>query len=236
MNTKLLLLHSALGTKGQFKNLKKILSNKFDVYDMDFDGHGESKSEKAFTMELFTDNVLEFLNKNKMDSINIFGYSMGGYVALNLALKAPESVNNIMTLGTKFDWTEETAEKEAKMMNPEKIALKVPAFASSLDAMHSSNDWKEVLNKTAKMVCDLGAGKKIPTKALERISHNVLIGVGSEDRMVSVEESRKSAEAIPNGRLKVIDGFQHQIEKVNQALLASYNRRFFNELSLFNDE
>ncbi len=222
MKTKLVLLHSALGTKGQFKNLKKMLSDKFEIYDLDFDGHGENPSEKAFTMELFTDNVIAFLTKKEIETpVNIFGYSMGGYVALNLALKAPELVRNIMTLGTKFDWTKETAERESRMMNPENIELKVPAFANSLRTMHSCNDWKAVLVKTAKMVQDLGAGKRIPIKELKRIKQNALICVGSEDKMVSLEESKKSADALPNGTFKVIDGFQHQIEKVDQTFLAS---------------
>ena len=47
------------------------------------------------------------------------GHSMGGYVALKLALKRPELVDRIITLGTKFNWTPEVAAKEVKMLNPD---------------------------------------------------------------------------------------------------------------------
>ena len=43
---------------------------------------------------------------------DIFGYSMGGYVALHAARRHPERIGSIMTLGTKFAWDTPTAEKE----------------------------------------------------------------------------------------------------------------------------
>ena len=56
---------------------------------------------------------------------------MGGYVALQLANKHPKYVQKIITLGTKFAWDKETAAKEVKMLNPEKIEEKIPAFAKN---------------------------------------------------------------------------------------------------------
>ncbi len=84
---------------------------------------------------------------------------MGGYVGLNLAKEYPELVGRIVTLGTKFAWTKEVAEKEIKMLNPEKIAEKIPAFADRLKSIHTNNNWKEVVRKTARMMYGLGTEK-----------------------------------------------------------------------------
>ncbi len=221
MNKKLLLLHGALGTKSQFKKLKEKLSTHFDVYDLDFEGHSKEESGEDFTMNLFVKNVVDFLAENEIPKTNIFGYSMGGYVGLNLARTSPELVEKIITLGTKFDWTVETAAKEIKMLNPEKIEEKVPAFASKLAALYGENNWKAVVRKTAKMMEGLGAGKSLKADELKEINHSVLIGIGSEDRMVGVEESKESANILPKGSLKIIEGFQHPIEKVDTDELAS---------------
>ncbi|MFK8105160.1 MAG: alpha/beta fold hydrolase [Saprospiraceae bacterium] len=226
MKPKLLLLHGALGSKAQFGKLKENLSTQFEVYDLDFEGHGKKESTKDFTIDLFTENVIEFLKENQLEQINIFGYSMGGYVALNLARKAPHCVGKIVTLGTKFNWTKETAEKEMRMLNPEKIAEKVPAFANQLATIHGSGHWKAVLNKTAQMMYGLGTGKKITTTELEQIEQEVLIGIGSKDKMVSVEESKESATILPNGKLAILADFPHQIEKVNKVELSKIIEQF----------
>ncbi|MBL4708020.1 MAG: alpha/beta hydrolase [Flavobacteriales bacterium] len=149
MKPSILLLHGALGSKKQFKLLKEKLSKQFNFYDFNFEGHGGRESNQAFSIQLFTQNTVEFLEENKLKSIAIFGYSMGAYVALNLAIQHPRLIQKIVTLGIKFDWSKETTAKEISQLNPEKIELKVPAFAQKLKDEHSPNDWKELVLKTA---------------------------------------------------------------------------------------
>ncbi len=221
MNQNLLLLHGALGTKDQFRSLKEKLSHEFQVHDLDFEGHGKRASPKEFTMGLFTENVIAYLSEKKINKAHIFGYSMGGYVGLNVAQKHPDFVGKIITLGTKFAWTEETAAKEVRMLNPQKIEEKVPAFANMLAAVHTKNNWKEVVDKTAKMMLGLGRGERLTEKDLEEIKHETLIGIGSKDNMVSIEESKESAEILPNGNLRIIEDFQHPIDSINEEVLTS---------------
>lgn len=66
MKPKLLLLHGALGSKKQFESLKTVLKDKFDIYDFNFEGHGGVKSDKDFSIQLFTDNVVDFMTNNKL--------------------------------------------------------------------------------------------------------------------------------------------------------------------------
>lgn len=220
MKQNILLLHGALGTKQQFQDLKQKLATKFNVHDLDFEGHGTNSSTKEFSMELFANNVIAYLSAHKIDQTNIFGYSMGGYVGLTLASKKPELVRKIVTLGTKFAWTKDIAEQEIKMLNPDKIAAKVPKFAAKLTSIHGTHNWKNVVSKTARMMHGLGNGKKLTTKELAQIEHKVLIGIGSLDKMVTVEESSESSTILPNGQLQIIEGFRHPIERIDTAKLA----------------
>lgn len=224
MKKNLLLLHAALGSKEQLKALISQLEDHYHVYSMDFEGHGVNESDKEFSIELFTLNVVDFMQENDLECACIFGYSMGGYVALDLARKHPQLVEKIVTFGTKFDWNPETSEKEVKMLNPDIIAAKVPKFAEVLKSAHGEDHWQDVLNKTADMMISLGNSPIHSSENLKEINHKVMITVGDEDHMISIEESKWAAENLPNGSLKIFNGFVHAIERNDIAQLAEFVR------------
>ena len=221
----LLLLHGALGTKNQFNSILSSLDRDFNVLSINFEGHGDESSNTDFTLHGFTDNIITFLNQKNIDKTHILGYSMGGYVALNLAITNPEMVKSIITLGTKFEWDPQISAREIQMLNPQKIQEKVPAFVKHLENIHPANHWKELLIKTAGFIEGLGNGKGLDNSLLAKISHKVLVFLGNEDKMVSREESEKLAQLIPNGTLEIIDGFRHEIDKNDLSVLIPIIKR-----------
>ncbi len=224
---KLLLLHGATGSSQQFQQLAALLSNAFEIHTLDFSGHGGKPLPAApFSIELFANDVLHWMEENKITTIDIFGYSMGGYVALYLAKHHPEKVDKIFTLATKFNWHPEGAAREAAMLNPEKIAEKVPAFAKALEQKHGEN-WKAVLQKTADMMINLGNSPALPLTSLAEIQHPVLISVGDKDNMVTLEESIAAYRSIKNGQLLVLPKTQHPFEKVNAERIAEEIKSYF---------
>ena len=96
MKEQLLLLHGALGSTAPFDSIIKPLENTYEVYTLNFDGHGGEPIPEHFSIDLFTNNVIDFLNTKAIDNITVFGYSMGGYVALNAALKVPQKIKKII--------------------------------------------------------------------------------------------------------------------------------------------
>lgn len=218
----LVLLHGALGSQQQLRPLAELLSSYFHVFTFNFEGHGGKASDSAFSMELFANNTIDFFRDNNLEQSNIFGYSMGGYVGLHVAKTHPNLVDKIVTLGTKFNWTKAAAENEVKMLNPVIIEKKVPKFAKMLEEIHAPNDWRIVLNKTAKMMMDLADGKKFTDADLQQIKHRILIGLGALDKMVSLEESKQAVNNLPNSQLKIIEGFQHPIEKNDIHLMSEF--------------
>ena len=229
---KLLLLHGGLGSEADFSELAWLLMPEYLALTMDFRGHGGNLIDNDFSINVFvndTKNLIDFLNfadPLNVAPFNIFGYSMGGYVALNLALTHPNLVNKIITLGTKFNWSKESAEQQVKMLNPDVIEQKVPKFAESLRIKHAPQDWKTLMRKTADMMINLGNGDAMTTEDFSRIEHEVLICVGSEDNMVTHEESAEVASHLKNGKLKIIEGFKHPIETVDKNKLAEIINEF----------
>ena len=216
----IVLLHGAIGEKSQLSPLKKELERKHQVYSFNFDGHGTKISKKDFSIELFSQNLYDFINENNLDRVSVFGYSMGGYVALNLALIDPSRIEKIITYGTKFDWTPEIAENETKQLNTEKIEAKIPKFASYLETVHEANNWKTVLEKTAKMMIELGEKPILNADNLKNIQCPILLLSGDKDVMVTSEETSRFSSFIPNSEFFEMNDFVHPILKVDARLLS----------------
>ncbi|MGE3802708.1 MAG: alpha/beta fold hydrolase [Candidatus Kapaibacterium sp.] len=146
----LLFLHGALYTKREFEPLMAALADQFTLDAIDFTGHGgEMMPAEPYSIRLFADDVLRWMERSGCATVDIFGFSMGGYVGLYLARHYPERVGRLMTLGTKLRWNIETSAREVKMLDPEKIEQKVPHFAEALKQRHGEDRWKRVLDKTA---------------------------------------------------------------------------------------
>jgi len=216
---KIILLHGAIGSEEQLIPLKNELSDVFEVYTFNFSGHGGRSFEDDFSIVQFSKDLLVFLNDNKIEKTHIFGYSMGGFVALYSALVFPERIQKIITLGTKFEWSPEIAQREMGMLNPDKIQEKIPKFAEALQKRHQPNDWKEVLEKTAKMMFDLGQNNLLKAVDFSRINNSIKLMLGENDEMVSLSETKWVHENLPQSELKIIPNTFHPIEKVDIAVL-----------------
>lgn len=222
MKEQLLLLHGALGSTAPFDSIIKPLENTYEVYTLNFDGHGGEPIPEHFSIDLFTNNVIDFLNTKAIDNITVFGYSMGGYVALNAALKVPQKIKKIITLGTKFDWSVATAEKEVKLLNPVVIEEKLPKFAQKLSLEHQPEDWKVIMEKTAQMMLGMANGAKLKDADFKVIDIPVTLGLGSLDHMVSYDETEHVAKLLPNSKLVQLEGVKHPIDMVDKELLLNF--------------
>jgi pimeloyl-ACP methyl ester carboxylesterase len=220
MKTTLLLLHGALGNKSQLEPIARHLPVDLPVQSLDFPGHGGRPATEDYSIPYFARAVLEHMDAHRIDRADLFGYSMGGYVALYLASTHPDRVRRIATLGTKLDWTPETAAREIGMLDPDKIALKVPQFAEALAQRHAPADWKQVLRQTAAMLAALGNGAALTAPAFQAISAPVDIWLGELDNMVTAAESEAVAAMLADGRFEILPGARHPLDLVDPAMLA----------------
>lgn len=220
-------MHGALGSKEQFADIEIALSEKFRVHTLNFSGHGRRPSHHhAFTIQNFAHEVLDWMNERYIKTIDVFGYSMGGYVALWLARFYPDRISRIYTLGTKLKWNDEEAEKEIKMLNPEKVVEKVPAFAQSLSERHGEHEWKSLMSKIGLLMKDL-AHTHLTEQDFVKIQHRVLLGRGGMDNMVSFDETDYVHHLLKNSEFKLYENMSHPIEEVPTTLLKAECERFF---------
>ncbi len=219
-----ILIHGALGSSSQLEPLAKRLETQgHKVFLLNLSGHsGRPYSTLGFGIEVFAKDLLELLNSKKIDQADVFGYSMGGYVALWLAHHHPTRLGKIVTLGTKFDWSPESAEKEIKKMNAEKIEEKVPAFARILQHRHAPNDWKELLTKTSEMMFFLGQQPLLTQKIFNSIKNPVHVLLGDKDDMSDLSFSKEVASHLVNGTFELLPSTPHPIEKVDLTMIIKH--------------
>lgn len=144
----------------------------------------------------------------------VFGYSMGGYVALMVAAQRPDLVTRVMTLATKFTWHAEEGKKQVSRLDPDVMEAKVTAYAAYLNSLHTERSWKDVVRDTAKVLEQLSANPPLQPEVLSSIAMPCTIALGEEDTMVTREESEAAANLIPGARFELWPGVPHPLERV----------------------
>ncbi len=228
----LLLFHGALGSESQLRPLKEMLKDEYNVHTFNFAGHGGREIPETFSIEMFAEEIVHFCETNKIKTTSIFGYSMGGYVALYLAKQHPQLVESIITLGTKLHWDEAVAAKEVKMMQPDIIEQKIPAFAEQLSERHYPQNWKKVMNKTAAMLAEMGQQNPLQTADYKEINCPVLLMLGDRDKMVTMEETVAAYKLLANAQLAILPNTPHPIEQVDVDMLCFFIRHIILKHSL----
>ena len=227
MKKDLIFLHGALGSINQFQQLKSMMNEEFQIHDFNFSGHGGSPQKFDFSIPGFTQQLIEYIITNKLADVLIFGYSMGGYVALNASLQIPSAISKIVTLGTKFDWSEDSTAQEVKMLNPDVIESKVPHFAEKLKSEHAPTDWKSVVRATAGLMNSLSAKDQITEEVFKSIETAVVLCRGKLDKMVSDSETSKVCGWLPNATYIQFDDVKHPIESASPEILVDFLKRTF---------
>ncbi len=146
---------------------------------------------------------------------DLFGYSMGGYAAMLYAARHPERVRSVVTLGTKYIWTEEGLQKELRMLDSEVMEQKVPAFARALSEEHGPARWKDVVRAIAKSMSELAPMPLLTPEVCSRIQCPVLICVGENDGTAVPEDTRLFARGIRGAEVFILPNTPHPFSKVD---------------------
>ncbi|HEY0356588.1 MAG TPA: alpha/beta hydrolase [Flavisolibacter sp.] len=222
----LMLVHGAIGSSKQLRGLEESLKDLYRVHNPDLPAHGGQPMVDQFSISFFADHIIQYCDEHKIDKFSIFGYSMGGYIALYLARHYPARVEKVVTLATKFHWDPMIAQKEIQMLQPGLIKEKLPKFALDLSERHAPNDWGELLQKTAGMLERLGQQNELNTEDHKEIKQPVLVMLGDRDKMVGLDETVAVYKLLNNAQLAILPGTPHPIEQVNTELLSFFIRKF----------
>ncbi|MFD1707807.1 alpha/beta fold hydrolase [Siminovitchia sediminis] len=90
----IVLLHGFLSSSFSFRMLVPFLAQDFHIISVDLPPFGNSGKAKTFqySYQNIASTVLQLLEKLGIDRFSVAGHSMGGQIALNMMLQAPEKI------------------------------------------------------------------------------------------------------------------------------------------------
>jgi len=95
-----ILLHGWLESWVPWMGTMAALSHSYKTYALDFWGFGESGKQGSFTVRDYIEMVDQFIERLGIEQALIIGHSMGGTVALGLALEHPQRVQKVVVVGS----------------------------------------------------------------------------------------------------------------------------------------
>jgi pimeloyl-ACP methyl ester carboxylesterase len=99
----LLLLHGGLGSIDMFGPVLAQLAQKRRIIAVDLQGHGRTPlGTRPFRLESIADDLAVLSQRLGFSRVDVLGYSLGGGVALRLALQKPEAVRRLVLVSTPF--------------------------------------------------------------------------------------------------------------------------------------
>lgn len=124
-NPALLLHHSLGGSLAQWRELAPVLAKDFYVIRYDCRGHGASDAPAGeYTLSILSDDALYVLDTLNVDRAAFIGLSLGGMVAMQLGIEAPNRIQSLVLANTttfipnKQMWDDNITKARAKGMGP----------------------------------------------------------------------------------------------------------------------
>jgi len=121
----LMLLHGFTGSCDTWSTFVSSLGRHFQMIAVDLPGHGHSDTPadlQRFRMERAGRDLLALLDRLGMDRISLLGYSMGGRLALHVALAAPARIRALV-LESATPGIPDSADRAARRKADEDLAM-----------------------------------------------------------------------------------------------------------------
>jgi len=122
----LTLVHGFAGSMRTWERLLPFLEPQFRLLLLDLPGHGATPlpAKRDFSLDDLWRALRALLRVACTSPPLLFGYSMGGRIALHLGIHAPEFLRGLILLGAS-PGIEDAAEREARRQSDEKLAEEI---------------------------------------------------------------------------------------------------------------
>ena len=216
--TPLLLIHG-LGSRSEdwTPEMPAYVKKGFRVYAIDLLGCGRTDHpDIAYTIQQQTDMVDGFLNAVHVQKADVIGWSMGGWIALQLAVEHPQAIRRLVVMDSaglsfKTSLTPEIFEPRTipELKRLESLLVEhpptVPAFFNHALLRAMQRNFRVVHRTVASML----TGKDLLDGRLGEIRAPVLIVWGEQDTLIPPSVGLRMHQAIPQSVLAMYSGCGH---------------------------
>jgi len=178
----LILLHGGLGALEMFGPNLPALGEGREIIAVDLQGHGRTADiDRPLSVDLMADDIAALIRHLKLEQPDIMGYSMGGGVALQTAIRHPDVVGRLVVVSTPFrrnGFYPDILAQQAQVTAEAAEAMKqTPMYQLYASVAPRPQDWPRLLGKigeTMKKDFDL-------SKEIAGIKATTLIVAGDAD-------------------------------------------------------
>ena len=192
----LFLLHGNSGNIQAFYKQIEELSKHFKVIAVDTRAQGNSKdlTTANFTYELFANDLKNLADHLQIKKASIIGWSDGGNIGLNYAMKNPDNIDKLIAIGANTNPNGvAVADFESMKVELEKQIKNSPDNINSIRLLRLMIEEPNL------------------TKAdLEKIKNPTLIVAGERD-IILESHTKEIANSIPNAQLKIVKDATHSL-------------------------
>lgn len=229
-------------------HLAKMLSKYFTVHLIDLPGMGQSQPILPYDLETVSEVVAEQLPDNTI----IVGWSLGGLVAMHIAITQPEVVKKLVLVGATPCFVNVKGFSKRSHWHAGVAPSVFESFAENVKADYQkamlnflglqcvgATDVKQLLRtlkaqfsaQPTPTMAVLQSGLEILMQSdlresVSEIDQPTMIIHGDKDRLVPLQAGNWLAQALPNAQLCVINGAAH-------APFLSHQSKFEKELMAF---
>lgn len=153
----LVLLHGGLGSSGMFGDNLTTLTKIRKVITVDLQAHGRTADiDRELNVEFMADDIAALLKHLKIEKADIMGYSMGGGVALQTAIRHPEVVRKLVVASTPFKrsafYPEILAQQAQVGPEAAEMMKQTPMYQSYASIAPRPQDWARLLTKIGEVM------------------------------------------------------------------------------------
>jgi pimeloyl-ACP methyl ester carboxylesterase len=235
----LLLLHGAGSNAHAWHYQYEQLGNRHSPIAPDLPGHGRSSGVEGLrTIADYAAFMLAFLDALKLDSVVVAGHSMGGAIAMELALRNPNRVKALVLIATaaKFDipkerletWRAVTMGRASQPFNNDGYSPNT--IASKPEVIREG--WGEQIQTDPRVRWgDLVACSQVDLRdRISRIEKPTLILAGADDTITPPAEAESLKSQIRGARLEVVPDAGHRLTTERPDVVNPAIEKFLDEL------
>lgn len=159
----LILLHGLFGSLENLGGISRRLQDEWQIHALDQRNHGGSPHTDTMDYPAMAADVIAYMDARGIDKAGIIGHSMGGKVAMQIALQAPERVSKLII-----------ADISPVAYKPKHDAILESLKNLNLDGVRSRKDADEQMAQWV----DTLATRQFLLKNLERVPRNEQVSDG----------------------------------------------------------
>lgn len=204
----LFLIHGAFGTHDvHWRSQLPLLSPRFRVVSMDLRGHGKTGNPaEQLSLDMFAEDIVGLIAALDLERVHLFGFSLGGVIALATAVKYPEAVRSLVLWGVNYRPDGKFLDRITK----EHALLENPSLTKDLRRLHSHAYGEKQFEDLSKhLKAEATRRRDFTAEELGAVKCATLVCQGDEDEFVALEQAFELRRMIEISQLLVIPGRGH---------------------------